>query len=454
MKRIIILLLILGLVNSVSVEWPGKVNFLSNGSGVIKANITIYSITFGQYGPEKSIVNSSIANYSGNYNASIPAINPAGMYTLRVLKFNESNTVQATHISPTLPELPYQFFISAVNNTNISLVNASTIYIDATNETSLGGQTNFSGLFFEDMAGFPIDEWATQVTNKTIYVQNDKNYTLTVMRFGQNGPGIMPRSIRILSSNLTTPSQWTSGTYNATFNITQKIIWVGGNLTFIGNTSPANFTTIVAYPSAGPFTHINHGQMYNGSWGVPDPTGVSNETAIRVELHRSTALVDYFAYNFTIPSADTGINYLLVAYGNDSNFYYAGFQNITARTGSNLTINISMKKLIGNYSATSDPFSDISTVKYPLLASYNSSIITTSGGEAKIEYSGYSNDQGNVSVSFATSSDTSGTFWFPMITGYNATVSIFNQNYAPIKKSINTSSNGTIVFLKSMEFGP
>ena len=438
-------ILFVGSLFASSVTVFGKIRYLDNLSAAIGANITIYNLSFNGQELQKTVANSTFSNLSGDYNLTFVA-NQNDMYSIQVVKYNESNTRVATHVSIPLPEFPYQMFTSVVNNTNVSLINATTIFVNATNET---GASTFSGWMSEDGTGMQLDSFMgmnSEVTNRTIHAPLGKNYSLTIMKLPPQGGGggAIPRSITINTSNLT--SGFGRG-INISVNLSHSMTFVMGNITVVGNTTAVNITGIMLH-SFTEGVHFEHGHKLTP--GQLEP----NATQPGFSLTQNIA-APFWNYTFTVDAAGgQGIKYMMIVYANTTNNeYFAGFQNMSAISGTNLTLNVTLRRLVGEFSAASG-FSDINTTKYIVRLSSNGSYVNTTDGRLKVEYASYSNDQGSVPVVLELSPNSSGFFKFPMITGYNATASMFSPNYAPIKKKINTSLNITYINVSSMEFGP
>lgn len=462
----------------------GKILY-SNNSNVSGANISIYSQSSNMFGPPTYVLNSSnITNGTGYFTLyySVPDQNTFSPMRLRITYNNSAGAV--TFMGPSLPDLPAQMIGDLFNNSNITIYPASRLFVNAsrrwnsTNFTEV--QVNFSSMLADSKYGFAMDSAMPQpgggdsIYNISINLLSNRNYTLTIFKTGnlqQQERGSAPRAVTISDNNLTNNLDG-NGTYYVNVNLTDIPVFLSGNLsvnaTGMSVGDPINYTDLIFYPYASGKVPIDGVGINPRSWGNR-PGG--QDFGADLNFTGSAG-----AYNATMMGSAGGLSYMMVVYGFNGTApgaagtrYFGGFQNITLFAGNVSNFNITLYELAGYYvpgAGRGDP----NATKYVINLSNNdtNSMGGRSVGSGSLEIiinytnaTGFSqapfggpNGQGPVNIDFIGRPNSSGTIAFPIIKNINFKPKIYSQQFSPIKKTLNSSTNGTNFELTGQKMSP
>ncbi|MDO8553580.1 MAG: DUF4398 domain-containing protein [Candidatus Micrarchaeota archaeon] len=460
----------------------GRITY-SNGTGVNNTNISMYMDN--GMGTLIDIGNSTTSNNSGDYTVRFNTTSPFNSFQI-VFKLRNSTSSAITHMGPTLPQFPAQMFAERFSQMNVTLYPATTLYINATrrynNTNSTETMVNFSGSLVDSKYGFmitnffPTQQGGDTTTNISVDILSGRNYTLSVMKMGnyQAGEkGAAPRSISVTNTNLTINVN-SNNTYGLTLNLTDIPVEITGNFTINAtgidpNNNQVNISSIILYP-------YSNGKVMLGSFGGINLLSFGNQPGGQDfgGWVRSTNNSGSSGYNMTVMGTSTGMDYLMAVYGyngspnlDSSNRYFAAFQNITVTNNNMTNFNLTLYELGGSFTGTTSPM-DVNGSRFILTLKNNDTTnaftrnIGSASAEGEINYSsanGYDvgpnsgpNGHGAVAIKFVATSNGSGSSAIPVLTNAKFNIRIFNQQFAPVKKKLNASSNSTTIEMTGQSF--
>ncbi|MBI2581188.1 PGF-pre-PGF domain-containing protein [Candidatus Woesearchaeota archaeon] len=404
---------------------------LWNGSNV---NISIFNMSFSQFGePQKVFINqTNTSSMNGSFILNTASGNCDTLYTLSVVAYNIS-TWNALEIGPTLPPVPKGALIAFMDNSTIYLQPAVTLNLTAWNGTAM---VNFSNLIFDDALGFPISEdFRTLRFNTSIVVPRAKNYTIMMMRPPQFDPGD-PNPF-----NLALPPQTISVQNASNYSSSQFVISINKSLAFALNTISGNITIDGSNSTAVNVTQI---VVKLGIAGLVPPNSdlqISGGTAINQTPGGGNHVANYSA---TVMSSTSGIYQILEFYGaNTSGMssgggeYFAYFSNFTV-TG-NIVHNLTLKKLAGNYSSVSSGSTTLNTSFVRInISDANGLPLDDAHTELKVDMVGHKTNF--PTFRYMVDQLSGGIISLPILNGSNATLLVFNRQFAPLKFKLNVTN--------------
>ncbi len=414
----------------------------------VSVNVSLYNMSFSNFGePQRTFVNQTSTNGSGAFVLWVPSGNCAALYSLSVIAYNISSW-NAIEIGPSLPPVPAAVLMTFLNKSTIYLQRAVTINLTAWNGSDM---IAFSNIVFDDALGFPISEdFNTLRFNSSIVVPRAKNYTIMMMRPPQfSGPGdpfataLPPQTITVTNiSNYSAAQAEVVMSFNKSLAFTQNTIV--GNITVEGNTTAVNVTQII---------------LRLGIAGLVPP---NSALQIPNSIFFNNSGVGYVSnYSVVVLGASSGIYQLLEVYGANATAtssgigeYFGFFGNFTV-TG-NMGYNINLKRLAGSYTVVSG-FTNLNT-------SYITINISDSGGtplddaHVEIKVSPVGHLTNFTTFRYMVDQLSGGIIRLPILNDSNATIHVFNRQYAPLKFKLNITNasrepNG-IIQVKLNTFSP
>ncbi|MBI5046731.1 hypothetical protein HZC07_03295 [Candidatus Micrarchaeota archaeon] len=428
--RIFILCLLLSSFASATVyTLYGKIQNSSYEN--VSANVSLYNISFGMGGENRTIVNSTLSSGStGIFNFSYDDTNPpfSTMYQLKITIYNSENNV--SQLGPMLPQMPIQVLAEAFNESassipTITTTPAATINVSAFNASA--NNVTFGGLLFDNKFGEPVEQFFSgNLTSKVIYVPTGKNFTVVLMVDGGDaGPGgskfgnTPPITQALYDVNV---SDNVGQILQFPVNVTTAILYVNGTINVTGNSSAVNFSDIYLYPSVGgripmmmpPFSRR----------GQP----VFNDTSYEVENVAGN-------YTMTAMGTSVGLTYMMMAIGhtgdrNDpASEFYGCFQNFTLTDSNISNLNCTVRRLTGTFVGSNSPTGVNLTYQRIQFLDENSGQDSKDRGmsEVVVNYTNY----GSTSFTLFVQTNSSGFANLPLINGSNATVRVYNSRFAP-----------------------
>jgi hypothetical protein len=462
-------------VNAFSISgWVKHANYTSNASG---ANVSIYEFIMSQQGPPtERIVKSTTAGAGGNFtlsdipsNTSSQGFGGGGsqtIYKMTVL-YTDPTTGLVTEVGPTLPPLPREALVWAMNGGTFYLQNATTIQLYAYNNDTISGapatitnnltKMQFGYMVMDQALGFPIaSNMQTGVYTVNITVPSSRNYTVMFVRdpfsFGMQGdvcqgPGMMnatdcpspPMSIGITTAMQNSTENNGTAQETSTLNYTGNLVTVNKSLAFaeynltgclnvVGNTSDVNVLDITS-------------KMIPWTGFMPPIQGeVSDFDAMdATDLQPGVLGCGLGRFNLTVMGSSAGIEWFIEAYAqnNTRGEYFAAFQNITI-TGQR-SYNLTLVPLLG----TLDNNSKLNVSKIQVN-------ITDSNGtapqDAHVEV--FVNNTVFGGMHYIIETLTNGKFNMTFTNNtLSAEVRVFSNQNAPKEAKINLRTNRTDVIL-------
>ncbi|MFH0832073.1 MAG: hypothetical protein V1886_04390, partial [archaeon] len=372
-------------VNAFSLSGYVKNSTYNNFSG---ANVSIYEYVMSSSGPPTETIIKSVTTGAGG-NFTINSINQSygGMNYKVKVTINDSvgNVIE---VGPSLPPMPRQALLYSMNGGTFTTQTATTLRLYAFNNISVVSQgikntidaMNFGYEVIDQTLGFPIESNVrTSVATADVIVPTNRNYTILFVRdpasFVTNstcteGVGAMSRyacpappvSVSITSNqmiSLQNTTGWDRTNESVTINSTQSVVTINKSLAFtqvvlsgclniIGNTTETNLTNLTYKmipwegfmpPIKGDISDFN--VTSNASY-IPglNGTGLVGNGKWNCTLG---------SFNLTLMGASSGINWMVEAYANGTNEYFAAFQNLTMGT-TDKRFNLTLKRLLGQYS--------------------------------------------------------------------------------------------------------
>lgn len=368
-------------VNAFSISGWVKNSTFANVSG---ANVSIYEQIMQQNGPPiLRIINSTTTGLNGNfillnvrnnrsYQQGICEGQCDTIYRIQVTLNNTAGFV--TQVGPTLPPMPREPLVFSMNGGTFYLQTAATLQLYANNGTSSSNSLKqlFGYEVIDTALGFPIQSSIqSNVSIVNISVPSGRGYTVMFARspdaFGEieacwNNPGFMndsncpspPISVTINSSCLEASALGapvagcnTTEIYFSSYLITinKSLVYNPANLTgclnIVGNSSEVKLTNIMSkmIPWEGFIPPMDAGIMdFNVS---DDDSYITGKSDKGCTLGR---------YNLSLIGAATGVQFMIEAYANGTDEYFAAFKNITINITSSGSTNFTLVKLLGQYS--------------------------------------------------------------------------------------------------------
>lgn len=403
-------------------------NLLSDATVIVK----LYNMTDG-FSLVYTYTNTT--NSTGGFSLDLAAWN-SGSYMYGAELYKDAGG--SIYAGKPLPEFPYMEF-STVSPVDFYLKPGAKVNVTVLNST--GDRVAFNYQLKDENLGYPIaEDFENTHTQKSIYVQTDRNYS--VMVYPEEA---MPRSqpVTSLTAHATTDVE---------FNATEDVVTVSGNASLSnGSASMTSFHVIPMLIEPGNNVFVDYSIMpYNMSaWeGGSDSFDTGSG-----------------AYSIGLPSVPSpGIDFILfyVAEADDGETY-GFFRNITLTYGQSAVsgFDAALQPLAGD--ASTYTFSQDSGTGGPgrnttvLVANF--SLINASGypvGSAFVEAILDYTDVGGPSFSMLkdVGSSDGGRFQLPLLADEDVKVQIFSGNYAPKKKSISGSSLDSDVFINMTAFNP
>ncbi|MEK6837964.1 MAG: hypothetical protein AABX69_04905, partial [Nanoarchaeota archaeon] len=405
-----------------------------NVSANVSVNISIYNMSFSQFGePQKVFINQTATNTTdGNFSLKVGPGNCDTLYTLSVVAYNASSR-NAFEVGPTLPPVPKGALIAFLDNSTIYLQPAVTLNLTAWNGSAM---VNFSNLVFDDALGFPISEdFRTLRFNASIVVPRAKNYTIMMMRPPQFNPGdpdpynlaLPPQTISVQNA-----SNYSSSEFVINFNksLVFALNIIGGNISIDGSNSTAvNVTQILVKLGLAGLVPPNSALQISGGTVINQTPGGGNYVA---------------NYSATVMGSAAGIYQIIEVYGANATAtssgvgeYFAYFSNFTV-TG-NVGHNLTLKKLAGNYSSISSGSTTLNTSFIRInVSDANGLPLDDAHVEVKVDMVGHKTNF--PTFRYMADQLSGGVVSLPILNDSNATLLVFNRQYAPLKFKLNVTN--------------
>lgn len=352
--------------------------------------------------------------HNGSANGNTSEMNIRGT-PLPGIKFNAS--MEQNSNGSTIYTVPaIRVHLSAINNSR-ELVNFSYVVLPA----SLSSKNLISSRF---TAGPSLEIYLPYTLNYSFFFFSQPSLSEEL--------GIPPS--QYLFTNFTTYPQ--QSTIFIQDNLTRTNISLSGYLTFIGNATPANWSLTRGLSQV--FAVTSSG---SASKGLIPPVGNASQTF---------SISSSFFYNITLPASSAGIPLMVSLHGANGNStdtsteYFIGYQNITAISGNNLQINLTLRRLTGtNARETTTGVNQSYFIVNLVDGDSADAPVTSAFCEATLEVSA-AGDGTHLEISrMITAPSSSGQVLFPALMGNfsNATLECFANRFAPLKLDVNTSQN-------------
>jgi len=389
----------------------------SNFSNLSNANVSIFKM--GDKG-NQTWENSTNTTETGSFSLFVPNGTCSAMHIIKVAYKNSTNVT--LFVGPVMPPLPKFAIEEGLANGTFYLQNASTLNLSAINVS--GDLINFSYMVMDTAFGMPIDESVSYLTdNAEVAVPIDRNYTVVMMIppdtvGGDESAATPPISISV--TNLSDNYSYSRLTL-VRINLSYTQYNISGYINVTGNSSAVNVEKILNKLSVSGMVFPN-----------------SQIQGLTVTIKNSADVPGYFAsYNITVMGSGTGVEQILEFYANNSNEYFAHFQNFTV-TG-NTEYNITLRRLSGAHY-----FNPSINTTY-----HNITIVDGDSGstiqDAHIELESDVPDART--FKYMVESLTNSKFAMPLIQSSNVTVKIFSNQFAPREKKLNLSLNSSTITL-------
>ncbi|MBI2549588.1 PGF-pre-PGF domain-containing protein [Candidatus Woesearchaeota archaeon] len=398
-------------------------------------NISIYNMSFSQFGePQRVFVNhTNTSSNNGSFSLGVSSGNCFTLYTMTVVAYNVS-TLNAWEIGPSLPPVPMGALLAFMDNSTLYLQPAVTLNLTAWNGSAM---VNFSNLVFDDALGFPISEdFRTLRFNTSIVVPRAKNYTIMMMRPPQFNPGdpdpfnlaLPPQTISVQNASNYSSSDFVIS-FNKSLAFTLNII--SGNITVDGSNSTAvNVTQIVVKLGLAGLVPPNSDLQIPGGTAINQTPGGGNYVA---------------NFSATVLGSAAGIYQIIEIYGANTTAtssgmgeYFAYFSNFTV-TG-NIAHNLTLKRLAGNYSSISSGGSTALNTSFIRvnISDANGLPLDDAHVEIKVDMVGHKTNF--PTFRYMVDQLSGGIISLPILNGSNATVLVFNRQFAPLKFKLNVTN--------------
>jgi len=347
-------------------------------------------------------------------------------------------------IGANLPAFPYSVISSVLNLTTINfyLREGATINITAVNESN--DEINFTYMLKDTKLGYDIEsDWTSQVTQKSIYVPADRNYSVEIFPNMQ-----LPVYYELNNlSDYASPKK-----VNKVFNATTKSVRVSGRVNLSNGTGTFEEVSIVNYL-------MEPGDMVFA--GQPMPYNLSAWFSGGEDSYNATT----GTYNLTVPATAESSKTLMFAIGKSGGRYYGAFRNITLVIGGGAVnnFNFTLYQLLGN--GTNIPVSTAgggsmnigaNQTNFQFVNSSGDALTTTSGHiEVELEYSKLDASMPDFTWMEDVSETGGGKFSLPLLNYAVKKMNIFSQTYAPKKLTYTAAQiNNTPVNISLTSFNP
>ena len=373
---------------------------------------------------------SNISNSSGYWtiNISVPTL------TDNMVKFIPRHFMEGRldKMGAILPAFPYSELSAMLNITSINfyLREGATINITAVNEA--GGTINFTYMVKDTKLGYDVESaWQTAVTQKSIYVPADRNYSVEIFPNQQ-----MPVYYEVNNlSDYTSPK-----VVHKIFNATTKSIRVSGRFNLSNGTGVFDEMNIVNYL-------MEPGDMVFA--GMPMPYNLSSWFGGN-DVYNATS----GTYNITIPATAEISKTLMFAIGQSGGQYYGAFKNISLTIGGAAVddFNFTLYPLLGNgtsitVSTTTGTSKNVGAnqTNFQFVNATGDAITTASGHmEVELQYSNLDSSMPDFTWMADVSETGGGKFSLPLLNYSVKKLNIFTQNYAPKKLKYTAAQINTI----------
>ena len=440
-KIFIFALVLLGLVLAAQVTTYGTIIFAHNGTAANQANVSMYNYSGGGGQQVKTLQNTTLTNASGWFNITYE--DSSLMLEFKVTWTNSTGAV--AYASNTLPIMPFSEINSTLHtiqnyNISIGLVPAAILNLSAVNVSNEGTGFAYSLRDLEYGMEVSSNSSVSPLTNVTITLIANKNYSLYVWQSGNmigvnQGITIVPIQYIINGGNLT-DSTLANGTFTMQMNFTQALANVSGNVSIIGNSTEVSFQAgffpadvigtewIIHYgPGRTPFT-IQQSGNYIDSWNGN--------------------------YSLSIPTGVQATNYILFMSANDTDKnYFGAFQNFTMTTlGTNYPsdLNLTLRAMNGTFVDTlgmNFGTTDVNSSKnvFYINSSTGSIMNQSAGMELLFNITAPASFLEPVTYTMMVRSNDSGAFIVPLInSAANVSLKVFSMGAAPKEITINMST--------------
>ena len=383
------------------------------------------------------------ANSEGWFNITNISFPRTGLFGISLVKYNETNTLNADYVGPSIPEFMRDELTGSgprgdsIQNTTFYLRKGATINISAHNGTEIIGSVNISFYQVKDKSlGFPIAMGSSMgsgvyYTNFTVDLDASRNYT--VMIYPTNA---MPVSLDIDSANLS------SGYFNYSFNTNETTNRLTGYVNVDGG---ANFTSlyVVTYLLE-PGRMIYFGEHARGLFNLSGD-----------DVYNTTSGF----YNISVPGSHETVNAIIMpvafnASGESGEYYYGGFKSANLNWTGPSETNFTLKKFRSDYGnpdnlSVEGWVSGLGNITVPLVGFNilaNGSAASSPFVEIQLDYSSLN----MTNFSFMVDGDN---IAVPLLEDVGIKkMNVFSQSGAPLKKKFSNSSlpgvgNGSAVNL-------
>ncbi len=351
---------------------------------------------------------------------------------------SNGNTTEINIRGTPLPGIKFNTSLPLDANTStIYTVPAIRINLSAVNNT--GEHTNFSYVVLPTSLSskIPIATRLAAGPAAELYLPYQLNYSFFF--FFQSNITAAPTTppSQVLFTNFTTYQQ--QSTIYIQDNLTRTNISLSGYITITGNTTPANWSQTRNLAQVFAIVSSAGGTAK----GLIPPVGNMSTTW----LVNST-----WFYNVTLPASRAGIPILASLHTENSNGanpsteWYAGYQNITAVTGRELSWNFTLTRLTGTNARENVTGVNASYFQVNLIDGDSADAAVTSAFCEVTAEAAAAGDGTNLEISrMITAPDGDGRIFFPTQLGNysNATVECFASRFTPLKTEVNTSLNST-----------
>lgn len=375
----------------------------TSGDDLSSTNVTLDIYELTESGP--SFVRSVSELSDPFFNLSIP-INQSWLYQPVLNKNNN-------YVGQTLPMLPYSEF-SSVSNVTFYLREAESIFINMTNQTD---PINFTYILKDKETGFVVDESVLQdVKNVTFYVPKERDYSLLVIPNETTG---FPITYTIDDLSSSVEKEFNSSTGN---------VWINGTVELNDSSTITNLTIIPYLMESGDMV------MFDNSF----PLNMTGED-----------VYSGGTYNITLPTLSENMTLLLFANAYNDSEYFGAFETITLNeTGvqGNITdFNFTAYPLVGEtknistYLGSSEYNVTTKLINFTLQGMKDGSLQrpNTATVEMELNYSLLNNSYFKWSTHLSQTDN--GTFVLPALNYSVEDFTIFTQDFAPYRTSMESS---------------
>ncbi len=443
--------------------------YVKNESGGLQnaTNITMYQFTNVPMGPPiETPVSSVLSNENGSFTFTGLSSSGGIMYTMKMIYYNASGV--ATKIGTILPPFPAEMYYPqsfsgggepayefmkppSLNGSTFYLGPAATIYINATNGTTL---QRFGYMIMDQKIGLQMESnMFGNVSNMSAIVPINKRYTVMLVRANQQfGMYATCGGSFMNDTACNTPPRSNSTIYptvagqitNVQLNLAINRVQMYGCIEVSGNSSQiTNITSIL--PKMLPWEGFVPPMR-------PDNQDINLSSTAQLNYSDSRCSGKIAWYNISLLNS----NYLVEFYGaknastSNSSEHVAAFQNVSysgLSQGNNTMQNITLKPLAGAFVAEGN----VNTTKIRI------NIQNSTGGAI-------TQDTPHVDLfvrdtttfgelTYIMDNPTNGTFYITLPANSTAKVKIFSNNAPPKEKTLNLSLSETNVTLISMTGG-